>query len=155
MLNSIESGKNDELKDKLDAFQVRCREAGLKVTPQRMAVYKVLIETDEHPSAEMVCQKVKRQFPNISLDTVNRTLLTLNEIGAAFIVEGSGDAKRFDGNLVQHQHFKCLKCKRIIDLFVTPIGEIKVPSSLKNCTVLKKTVYFEGICDSCQKKRQS
>ena len=155
VLNSIGSDKNGELKDKLDAFQVRCREAGLKVTPQRIAIYTVLIETEEHPSAEMVCRKVRRDFPNISLDTVNRTLLTLNEIGAAFIVEGSGDAKRFDGNLVQHQHFKCLACKRIIDLFADPLSKIKVPSSLNNCTVLKKTVYFEGICDSCQEKSQS
>ena len=153
MLNSIKINTNDQLKDKLDAFQVRCCEARLKVTPQRVAVYKVLIQTDEHPSTEMVFQTVKRQFPNISLDTVNRTLLTLNEIGAAFIVEGSGDAKRFDGNLGQHQHFKCLKCKSIVDLYIDPISEINVPASLKNCTILKKTVYFEGICDSCRGKR--
>ncbi len=152
MSNGCRNGKSGKLKEKLDAFQVRCREAGLKVTPQRTAVYKVLIKTDEHPSAEMVFREVRREFPNISLDTVNRTLLTLNEIGAAFIVEGSGDAKRFDGNLVQHQHFKCLKCKRIVDLFNAQFGEIEAPASLDKFTVLKKTVYFEGICDSCRKK---
>ncbi|MCK4629132.1 MAG: transcriptional repressor [Sedimentisphaerales bacterium] len=152
MSSGCKSGNNSNLKEKLDAFQVRCREAGLKVTPQRTAVYKVLIKTDEHPSAEMVFRKVRMEFPNISLDTVNRTLLTLNEIGAAFIVEGSGDAKRFDGNLVQHQHFKCLKCKRIVDLFNAQFGKIEVPASLNKFTVLKKTVYFEGICDSCKKK---
>ena len=147
--------KSGKLREKLDAFQIRCREAGLKVTPQRTAVYKVLVKTDEHPSAEMVFRKVRMEFPNISLDTVNRTLLTLNEIGAAFIVEGSGDAKRFDGNLVPHQHFKCLKCKKIVDLFNAQFGEIEVPASLNKFTVLKKTVYFEGICDSCKKKSQT
>ena len=155
MSSGCKSGDSDKLREKLDAFQVRCREAGLKVTPQRIAVYKVLVKTDEHPSAEMVFRKVRRGFPNISLDTVNRTLLTLNEIGAAFIVEGSGDAKRFDGNLVQHQHFKCLKCKRIVDLFNAQFGEIESTASLNKFTILKKTVYFEGICDSCQKKRKS
>ena len=153
MSSECKSGKSDTLKEKLDAFQVRCREAGLKVTPQRTAVYKFLVKTDEHPSAEMVFRKVRMEFPNISLDTVNRTLLTLNEIGAAFIVEGSGDAKRFDGNLVQHQHFKCLKCKRIVDLFNAQFGEIEVPASLNKFTVLKKTVYFEGICDSCRRQQ--
>lgn len=150
MLIDSKSERISDIKEKMDAFQVRCREVRLKITPQRLAVYKVLIETDEHPSAEMVYRIVRKKFPHISLDTVNRTLLTLNEMGAAFIVEGSGDAKRFDGFLVQHQHFKCLKCKRFIDLFIDPIIEIKVPVSLNNCTVLKKTVYFEGICDSCQ-----
>ncbi len=146
MLNS------DELKKKMDAFQVRCHEVGLKVTPQRMTVYKMLIESKEHPSADMLYQKVRKIFPNISLDTVNRTLLTLSEIGAAFIVEGSGDPKRFDGNLKSHQHFKCIKCKRIIDFHHKPFDYIPVPKSFsKKFTVLKKTVYLEGICNLCKK----
>jgi Fur family peroxide stress response transcriptional regulator len=146
MLNS------NELKKKMDAFQVRCHEVGLKVTPQRMTVYKTLIQSKEHPSADMLYQKVRKIFPNISLDTVNRTLLTLSEIGTAFILEGSGDAKRFDGNLKSHQHFKCIKCKRIIDFHHKPFDYISVPKSLsKKFTVLKKTVYLEGICDLCKK----
>jgi Fur family peroxide stress response transcriptional regulator len=146
MLNS------DELEKKMDAFQLRCHEVGLKVTPQRMTVYKMLIESKEHPSADTLYQKVRKIFPNISLDTVNRTLLTLNEIGAAFIVEGSGDAKRFDGNLKSHQHFKCIKCKRIIDFHHKPFDDIPVPKNLtKKFTVLKKTVYLEGICNLCKK----
>jgi Fur family peroxide stress response transcriptional regulator len=146
MLNS------DELEKKMDAFQLRCHEVGLKVTPQRMTVYKTLIESKEHPSADTLYQKVRKIFPNISLDTVNRTLLTLNEIGAAFIVEGSGDAKRFDGNLKSHQHFKCIKCKRIIDFHHKPFDDIPVPKNLtKKFTVLKKTVYLEGICNLCKK----
>jgi len=138
----------------MDAFQVRCRKAGLKVTPQRMTVYKTLIESKQHPSADMLYRKVRRIFPNISLDTVNRTLLTLSEIGAASIVEGSGDPKRFDGNLKSHQHFKCIKCKRIIDFHYKPFDSIPVPKTLsKKFTVLKKTVYLEGICDLCSEPR--
>jgi len=134
----------------MNAFQAKCREAGLKVTPQRMAVYKALVETTEHPSAEAVFQKVRRTFPSISLDTVNRTLLTLSDMGAAFIVEGSGDAKRFDADLSAHQHFKCLKCKRIIDFHHEPFDEIDLPENLASrFTVLRKTVYLEGLCDRC------
>ena len=140
-------------KEKIDAFQLRCREVGLKITPQRIAVYKALLETNEHPSAEMVFRKVREVFPNISLDTVNRTLLTLNEIGAAFVVEGSGDAKRFDGNLQAHQHFKCVKCKKIIDFYHKPFNNVEVPASVKKrFTVLRKTVYFEGICNFCRQE---
>ena len=126
---------------------------GLKVTPQRMAVYKTLIESKEHPSAETVFQKVRKVLPNISLDTVNRTLLTLSEVGAAFVVEGSGDAKRFDGNLRSHQHFKCIKCKRIIDFCHKGFENIKVPVAIgEKYTVLRKTVYLEGICNLCKKQ---
>jgi len=152
MLNNDSSGNSGELEKKMDAFQVRCREAGLKVTPQRMAVYKALIDSKEHPSADTLCHRVRKILPNISLDTVNRTLLTLAEIGAAFTVEGSGDPKRFDGNLKSHQHFKCIKCKRIIDFHHKPFDNIPVPKSIgKKFTVLKRAVYFEGICDLCRK----
>jgi Fur family peroxide stress response transcriptional regulator len=145
--------KESGLNKKMDAFQARCRKAGLKVTPQRMAVYKVLLETKEHPSADMVFQEVRKIFPSISLDTVNRTLNTLSEIGVAFIVEGSGDAKRFDGNLDNHQHFKCVKCKRIVDFYHKSFDNVKVPKSIGGkFTILRKAVYLEGICDLCRKK---
>jgi Fur family peroxide stress response transcriptional regulator len=146
-------GKKANLKEKMDAFQSRCREAGFKITPQRMAVYKVLIESKQHPSAEMVFHNVRKVIPNISLDTVNRTLLTLAEIGAATIVEGTGDAKRFDGKLQTHQHFKCIKCRRIFDFYYKPFDNIAVPKNIsRRFTVLRKTVYFEGICDLCRKR---
>jgi len=156
MLKGSSRVNSRELKEKMDAFRARCRKVGLKITPQRMAVYKALIESKEHPSAEAVYRNIKKRLPNISLDTVNRTLLTLSEIGVAFVVEGSGDAKRFDGNLESHQHFKCIKCKRIIDFYHKPFDNIPIPKSIsKKFTVLKKTVYLEGICDSCRKERES
>ncbi|MDD5327137.1 MAG: transcriptional repressor [Phycisphaerae bacterium] len=136
-----------------DKFEARCHKAGLKVTPQRIAVYNALIGSKEHPSADTLWRKVRKTFPNISLDTVNRTLLTLAEIGAAFIVEGSGDVKRFDGCLENHQHFRCVKCKKIIDFHHKPFDNIPVPKSISGkYTVLKKTVYLEGICDLCRKR---
>ena len=147
---SNNSSDNGELNDKLDVFSAKCREFGLKLTPQRMAVYQALIESSEHPSAECVFQAVRQVLPSISLDTVNRTLLTLNEIGAAFTVEGSGDAKRFDGHLEDHQHFKCLKCKKIVDIFDGKFDDIQTPAVLDDFTILRKTVYFEGICNSCK-----
>ncbi|MDH4238347.1 MAG: transcriptional repressor [Phycisphaerae bacterium] len=151
MSGSRGRGKKDMLKEKMEALRAKCREAGLKITPQRMAVYKVLIETEQHPSAEVVFRKVREVIPNISLDTVNRTLLTLADIGAASIVEGTGDVKRFDGKLETHQHFKCVKCKRIFDFHYKPFDNIEVPKNIsRRFTVLKKTVYFEGVCDMCK-----
>jgi Fur family peroxide stress response transcriptional regulator len=138
---------------RMNTFRAKCREAGLRITPQRMAVYKVLMESTAHPSAEAVFRQVRQTFPSISLDTVNRTLLTLSDMGLAFVVEGSGDAKRFDANLKNHQHFKCLKCKRIIDFHHEAFDRIEVPQNLTaRFTVLRKTVYVEGLCDRCSKR---
>jgi Fur family peroxide stress response transcriptional regulator len=140
-----------ELDGKTGWFTNLCRKAGLKVTPQRIAIYRELIKADDHPSAEMLHEKVKRIYPNISLDTVNRTLLTLSKIGAATIVEGSGDAKRFDGDLEKHQHFKCIKCKRVVDFHHEPFDNVKVPADIEGrFVVLHKSVYLEGICDLCK-----
>jgi Fur family peroxide stress response transcriptional regulator len=140
-----------ELDRKTDWFADYCRQMGLKVTPQRIAVYRELLKTDEHPSAETLHKNVKKIFPSISLDTVNRTLLTLDEIGAAQVVEGSGDAKRYDADTAEHQHFKCVKCKRIIDFHHKPFDNIKLPAYIeRKFKVLRKTVYVEGICDLCK-----
>ena len=142
------------LEERIEAFEGICRRAGLKVTPQRIAVYRVLVESTAHPSAEAVWREVKKDIRNISLDTVNRTLLTLSKIDAAFIVEGSGGAKRFDGNLDDHQHFKCVGCKKIFDVYHEPFNNIEVPVEIdgKFC-VLRTTVYFEGFCNDCNEGR--
>ena len=151
MINEESTISLAELDKKTMWFTGLCRKMGLKVTPQRIAVYRELVKTNEHPSAEMLYEKVSRVFPSISLDTVNRTLLTLNDIGAAFIVEGSGDAKRFDGGLEAHQHFKCVKCKRVIDFLHEPFNNIDAPQEMEEMfVVLRKSVYFEGICDLCR-----
>ncbi len=149
------SAAQSGIEEQMDAFREKCRLAGLKITPQRMAVYRTLLESEEHPSAEVVFRQVRRTFPSISLDTVNRTLLTLSQIGAAFIVEGSGDAKRFDANLKNHQHFKCVKCKRIIDFHHAAFDSIDIPENLTNrFTVLRKTVYLEGYCELCKTRKK-
>jgi len=133
----------------LIGFHERCRKAGLKMTPQRMAVYKALVHTDVHPTAEEVYQMVRGEMPNISLDTVNRTLLTLAEIGAAFVVEGTGQPRRYDGGMEDHQHFRCIKCGKIIDFHYEPYDNIEVPGHIGNFRVIRKTVYLEGYCADC------
>jgi Fur family peroxide stress response transcriptional regulator len=145
-----------DFKDKIEIFYNLCRQKQLKVTPQRVEVYKALLASSSHPSAETVYEKVKKILPNISLDTVNRTLNTLSLIGAAFVVEGSGDVKRFDGNLENHQHFKCVKCKKIFDFQHKDFENIQAPKEiLGRFKVLRATVYIEGLCQPCLEKENN
>jgi len=139
------------MKQKLKNFCNLCKEKGLKVTPQRMEIYKTLLESQEHPSAEIIYAEIHKKLPNVSFDTVNRTLNTLTEMGAAFLVEGTGDVRRFDANLENHQHIKCVKCKKIFDFSHKTFENIQVPESIAGeFKVLRATVYIEGLCKTCQ-----
>jgi len=145
-----------DINTKMAVFQEKCRQAGLKITPQRLAVYRALILSDEHPSADMVYRQLRRDFPSISLDTVNRTLLTLTQIGVAFVVEGSGRVRRYDGNLENHQHFRCVNCGKVIDFHCEQFDDIPIPDDIgEKFVVLRKTVYLEGLCQSCKSELNS
>ena len=135
---------------KLLGFRDSCRQNGLKVTPQRVAVYKALIGTGTHPTAEEVFKIARQDISSISLDTVNRTLLTLAKIGVAFQVEGGGQPRRYDGGLESHQHFRCIKCGKIVDIHYKPFDNIDIPNQIqRQFQITRKTVYLEGVCRSC------
>jgi Fur family peroxide stress response transcriptional regulator len=144
-------GSVNELDERLLSFEGICRKHGLSITPQRVAIYKELISTSEHPSAVTIFNKVRKYYANISLDTVNRTLLTFQRIGLAKVVESSGDAKRFDPNLEPHHHFKCIRCGKIIDFKNKLYDALEVPPEIyEKFVVLGKKVYLEGLCDTCK-----
>jgi Fur family peroxide stress response transcriptional regulator len=142
---------NNKTKERLFSFESICRENGLSITPQRVAIYKELISSSEHPSAVMIFNKVRGYYSNISLDTVNRTLLTFYEIGLAKIVESTGDPKRFDPNIEPHHHFRCVKCGKIEDFKNRSYDALKIPPELtEKFVVMKKIVHLEGLCDKCR-----
>ena len=142
---------NQDRDEKLERFKKICKENGFKLTPQRLIIYEELISTDEHPSTDMLYKRVRKTFPTISFDTVNRTLLTFHEIGIANLIEGTGNPKRFDGNLDKHHHFQCMKCKKIIDFYSDSYDDLQIPSEIQNkFNILNKTVRLEGICDKCR-----
>lgn len=137
----------------LQEFLKRCKDSDLKITPQRIAIYKEVLNSKNHPSAEVIYRKIKKLHPNISFDTVNRTLLTLTEIGLLEIVEGSGDVRRFDPNYMKHHHFRCISCGKIVDFYYEKYDRLEVPEDIKEkFTVNKVKVLLEGICSNCSKK---
>jgi Fur family peroxide stress response transcriptional regulator len=137
----------------LDFFREKCREHSLKVTPQRTLIYKELLKSKDHPNADVLFSRVNKIFPDISLDTVNRTLLTFHNIGIVNIVEGYGDPRRFDPDIENHHHFRCVKCNSITDFDYNLYDNLKVPEEIqKKFFVLNKKVLLEGYCDKCRKK---
>jgi Fur family peroxide stress response transcriptional regulator len=141
------------LEEKLQKFREICRTQSLKITPQRLAIYQELISSKEHPSASAIYEQIKKYYPNISLGTVNSTLLVFSSIGLAKVVESSGDPKRFDPDLEPHHHFRCVKCGKIIDFHSAAYDRMAIPSEIeKRFTILEKKVHLEGLCDKCRTK---
>ena len=136
--------------EKTDEFVDICHEHGLKVTPQRVTIYREVINMDTHPTADAVYQIVKKEYPNISFDTVNRTLQTFAEIGLVDVMEVFGGAKRFDPNVDEHHHLHCIRCGQVIDFYNRTYDELDVPEEIQEeFTVLGKRVVLKGICRVC------
>jgi len=126
---------------------------GLKVTPQREAIYEELSKSDKHPTAEQLHARVRKRLPKVSLDTVNRTLLTFAEIGLADIVEGDGSPRRYDPDMDAHHHVHCVKCGTILDFCNSEFDALEVPSDIRRrFKVLSKKVVISAICPGCRCK---
>ena len=154
-LNKIVKGRRKILDKVVSYCKERLENEGFRITPQRMTIFCCLVESKDHPSAEMVYQKVKKEFPNISFDTVNRTLLSLWEKGLIRIVEGGSGPRRFDANLKKHYHFRCSNCKRIMDFDCPEYDNLKIPEDIANsCQVFRQEIILEGLCPDCLQKEE-
>ncbi|MBN2019713.1 MAG: transcriptional repressor [Sedimentisphaerales bacterium] len=137
-------------KEPLELFREKCRERGISITPQRVAIYSVLIGNQAHPSAETIYNRVKITFPDISIDTIYRTLSTFSNMGLVDEVEGYGEVKRYDPELKQHHHFRCKKCNKIVDFHEKSFDNLKIPKAIKEkFSVSNIKVVAEGLCDEC------
>jgi len=137
------------------AFKEKCRAHHLKMTPQRMAIYQALLEAEGHPTAEDMCNAVRDEFPNISFDTVYRTLVTFSEIGLTDIVAGHGGPRRFDTNPDNHHHFYCIGCRRIFDFESEAMDQIPIPAEIdRKCRILSKRMILKGYCHKCSAQQK-
>lgn len=88
-----------------DALTKRLTDSGLRPTPQREVVFKVILEKRDHPTADEIFARVKSQMPTISLATVYNCLETLVQCGLVRQVNFERAPTRYCPNLCQHAHF--------------------------------------------------
>jgi Fe2+ or Zn2+ uptake regulation protein len=104
----------------MDATETALSEAlrarGGRVTPQRLAIAKVVRETGGHVTAEAVFGEVSQRMPGVSLPTVYATLELLEELGQVRRVPGATGAVMFDARTDAHDHFVCRRCGAVADL---------------------------------------
>jgi Fur family transcriptional regulator, peroxide stress response regulator len=107
------------------------KERGLKVTPQRIAVFEAVINLNNHPAAENVIDYVKSNYPNIATGTVYRTLETLVKCSIIKKVKTDRDIMRYDSISEKHHHLYCTDSDRIED-FSDPALDELINQYLKN-----------------------
>jgi Fur family transcriptional regulator, peroxide stress response regulator len=134
-----------------EIFAAQCRVRGLRVTAQRLAVYRAVAEDLSHPSAEAVYARVRTALPMLSPATVYRTLESLEREGLLRRVSTTGGVGRFDANLEPHQHLVCRVCGRMMDHFTPALAATPLPENAVPGFVIEALdIRLVGRCDRCR-----
>jgi len=140
------------LNPKLEELREICRGQGLRLTHQRLEIFREMLSGSGHPSAEEVCQRVRLKLPSISLDTVYRTIYTFERCGIVKRLHALDDRIRFDSNLDAHHHLVCTRCKRVDDFYWPYFDSLERPVEVEEWgDIHTEHVEFRGLCENCRK----
>ena len=138
-----------EIDASVDGLVARCRAAGMNMTPQRLGIYRALLESYDHPSPEALFERVKPQLPSISLATIYKTLDTLVELGFASELPATGDTKRYDANMTRHHHLVCRSCNAVEDFDDEALSAVKAPRRINGFQPESISIHVHGLCRRC------
>ncbi|WP_372845582.1 Fur family transcriptional regulator [Pontiella sp.] len=142
-----------EVEARLERLTEACRAAGLRMTHQRMEIFREVAQTGEHPDADTIFKRVRERLPMVSHDTVYRTLASLEEMGLVSRVDPICGRARYDANRDEHHHFICRECGSISDLYLN--DEPVLPAGIENLGEVESLhVQVRGVCLNCKKTNQ-
>ena len=123
-----------------------------RLTPQRLAVLKILAGDQTHPSVAQVFIQVKAEFPTTSLATVYKTIILLKELNEVLELGFPDGSNRYDGNKpFPHPHMICTRCKKIVDPELNSLSDLNKEMSRKTgFQILYHRLDFFGLCPECQ-----
>ena len=125
-------------------------DSNMRLTSQRQVILEELKKVKSHPTANEVYDMVRKRLPRIGLGTVYRNLDLLAERGIIKKLEVGGEQKRFDGDISQHYHIRCVKCNRVEDIFIERDKWLEnEAASCCDYKILDHHVQFSGICSKC------
>lgn len=104
----------------------KCMAAGVKMTDQRRAILKVLTGAEDHPSVEVVFERVKAIDPSVSMATVYRTLNLLDELNLVDRREFNQNFARFEVNATHHHHLIDLDSGAVIEFQNEKLEKLKI-----------------------------
>lgn len=127
----------------------------MKYSLQRDLILKHVEESCDHPTADMVYERVRNELPNISLGTVYRNLNLLSEMGKIKKIIMPGSSDRFDKTLKSHSHIYCTNCNKVDDVMIDKINEIDdFVSNQTGYEIISHDIVFIGICNSCKNRKK-
>lgn len=142
-------------KTTLELFKQSCLAKGIKLTHQRIEIFRELALSEEHPDADTVLTRVRKRIPTISRDTVYRNLKFLSEQGLIAIVGMSHERLRFDANMKSHHHFVCIRCGLIRDFYSNYLTTLEYPKEVEIFgKPLSLHIEVKGLCTKCASHRK-
>jgi Fur family peroxide stress response transcriptional regulator len=134
----------------LAAFETACKKAGLKITHQRLEIYREILSAEDHPTAEMLYLRLREKLPTISIDTIYRTLTTFAGHGLVSKVETSENLSRFEVARTPHHHLICSTCNTIADFTWPHLDQLPLPQEASKWgQITTTTIVVYGICNKC------
>lgn len=138
------------IEEQLSSFEQACRSAGLRVTHQRLEVYRQLALLDTHPTAEALYQELRKKISTLSLDTVYRTLATLVDHRLVNKIETVESQARYEVTHMRHHHLICSRCGAIMDFQWRFVDEARLPEEVDAWgRIDTRNVVIYGICRNC------
>ncbi len=129
----------------------KLRDNNHKLTPQRIAIVKVLAHSDGHPNVEKIYELLQDDFPTMSLATVYRNVILLKSLGEVLELGFPDGSNRYDGNRpYPHPHVICVKCKKVIDPDLSTLQDMaREVADETGFRILTHRLDFFGICRNC------
>jgi Fur family peroxide stress response transcriptional regulator len=144
-----------DYKKRFETIIQKLRDHHHKITPQRLAIVRILAESKGHPSVEDIYGQVKLDFPTMSLATVYRNIVLIKSLGEVLELGFPDGSNRYDGNRpFPHPHVVCIACKKIVDPDLDSLDsmkkEVEVETEFK---ILNHRLDFFGICSNCMAEK--
>lgn len=147
--------------DRLEQLVGKFRERGYRLTPQRMALLRLILagEGQGHPTAAQLYEQIQKQFPTTSLATVYKTLTVLKEMGEIIEIGACSEDRHYDSvKPFSHPHLICIQCCRTVDAEIGPSEAQAQAEAAK--ALAERTGYrlvghrfnIYGVCPACQQR---
>ena len=145
----------DDSKRSEDRFQQmldKLKILDFRITPQRLAVLRILSASEDHPTAEQIFEEVKIAFPTTSLATIYKTIALLKSLNEVLELGFPNGSNRYDGNKpFPHPHVVCTRCRKIMDPELISLDELKDEIGKKTgFRIDYHRLDFFGLCRECQ-----
>ncbi len=127
------------------------KESNCKITPQRIAIYNILKESNDHPNAEAIYKKLEPTYPTISLATIYKSLELFDQLGLIQVINIGENSFRYDCKAYSHPHLICSICHKVEDLNVDYFKDLtETVETATNYKISKQQLSFYGVCPQCR-----